>query len=91
MLTALAAIAVRGLGSCLSTAGSGGMPPRVEASKGAAPRGIWVVGWATIGGSGPVGARRMMRVRDSVGSAGLSLGGGSLGGGSFGPVTGQPA
>jgi hypothetical protein len=81
MLTALAATAVRALGSCRNTAGSGGSP---------AGRGIWVVGCAVIGGSGLVGARRMILVRGSFGGSAGS-GGFSLGEGSFGPVTGQPA
>ncbi|ORW03631.1 hypothetical protein AWC13_01580 [Mycobacterium kubicae] len=58
--------------------------------------GICVVAVSAIGGSGPVGARRMMRVRASegvevgseaeVGSEVFSRAGGSLG-----AVTGQPA
>src|SRR5258707_6907291 len=86
MLTAQAATAVRELCSAASTLGR---PTRTVASKGAGRRGIWVVAGAATVGSGPLGARRMIRLRASEG---VAVGSGfSLGGGSVGSVTGQPA
>src|SRR5690349_14676679 len=72
---------------------------RAVASKGPGPRGMWLVSGMDIAGIGPLGARRMIRVRASVGpegSEGGALSGSgsgefSLGGGSVGSVTGQPA
>lgn len=91
MLTAAVATAVRGLGSIVIALGSGGncSAPAV-ASNGVERPGIWVVAASVAMGSGPVGARRMMRVRGSSDAFGGS-GGFSLAGGWFGAVTGQPA
>src|ERR1700753_3875503 len=84
MLTAQAATAVRPLGS---PANRPARPPRRRATGlpwwGGGCRGIWVVADSWIVGIGPVGARRMIRVRDSEGGSGGSdtcaEGGGSLG------------
>ncbi|EUA18014.1 hypothetical protein I545_3158 [Mycobacterium kansasii 662] len=91
MLTAAAATAVQGLGSWPIAAGRGGKwSTRPVASDAAGWREIWVAAESDIAGSGPVGARRMIRVRgssrDPVGSDGFSGAGGRLA-----AVTGQPA
>nr|WP_239655066.1 hypothetical protein [Mycobacterium riyadhense] len=93
MLVAQATTAVQELGSVVGAAGRCARPARTVASKGGGRRGIRAVSGVAIGGIGPVGARRMIRVRGSAGDAfsGLSLGGFSREGGSLGAVTGQPA
>ena len=73
MLTALAAIAVRPVEMSMSTGARAGtatgsarrISPVGASSSGGA--GMWVVWPSAIGGMGPVGARRMMPVRESSG------------------------
>src|SRR6202012_4912908 len=88
MVTTQAATAVRSLGSPRCA-----RPPRRLGPRAAGPpgyggvwRGIWGVGVSVTTGNGPVGARRMIRVRESEADSGDS-GGCALGAGSFGAVT----
>ena len=89
MVTADAATAVRLLDSDAGASGSGTCgAARVACCASDAWRGMWVVLVSAMVGNGPVGARRMIRVRDS-GSGSVDLGGSAVGAGSSGAVIGS--
>ncbi|BBX55012.1 hypothetical protein MSHO_03570 [Mycobacterium shottsii] len=91
MLTAAVATAVRELGSTGGPSGNGGSrSARAVSSREGGRCEILAVAEPVITGCGPVGARRMMRVRGSS-ADGDGSGVVSLAAGSPGAVNGQPA